>query len=186
MTTKKNIKTKTEETPDMENAPVTENHGAGGMDQAAEIEALRTQLAESQSKATEYLDGWQRSQADFANYKRRTDQEKAAFYTMSKGDVYKRVLPVLDDLERALQNRVPGDAWANGIELVARKFQNILEAEGITRIEAEGQVFDPNLHEAISQEASEEYESGVVIAVVQQGYMMGDRVIRHALVRVAA
>jgi molecular chaperone GrpE len=153
-----------------------------------EFEALQNQLVESQSKTAEYLDGWQRSQAEFANYKRRTDQEKAAFYQAAKGEVMKRYLPVLDDLDRAMANR-PADVnegWANGIDLIYRKLQGILEAEGITRIEAEGQMFDPNLHEAISQEPSDSHESGQVIAVVQQGYTLGDRVLRHALVRVAA
>jgi molecular chaperone GrpE len=153
-----------------------------------EFEALQNQLVESQAKAAEYLDGWQRSQAEFANYKRRTDQEKAAFYQSAKGDVMKRYLPVLDDLDRAMVNRPTdlNESWANGIDLIYRKLQGILEAEGITRIEAEGQMFDPNLHEAISQEPSDSHETGQVIAVVQQGYILGDRVLRHALVRVAA
>jgi molecular chaperone GrpE len=154
----------------------------------ADFDALQAQLIEAQAKAAEYLDGWQRSQAEFANYKRRTDQEKIAFYQSAKGDVMKRYLPVLDDLDRAMANR-PADVnegWANGIDLIYRKLQGILEAEGIKRIEAEGQMFDPNLHEAISQEPSDSHESGQVIAIVQQGYTLGERVLRHALVRVAA
>ena len=102
-----------------------------------------------------------------------------------KGDIIKKVLPALDDLERALQNRPADDAWASGIELIARKLQNILEAEGVKRIVAEGVAFDPNFHEAISHEPNNDVESGNVIAVVQNGYMLGERVIRPALVRVA-
>jgi molecular chaperone GrpE len=102
-----------------------------------------------------------------------------------KGDIVKKVLPVLDDLERALQNRSAEDPWANGIELVARKFQNILESEGIKKIEALGTEFDPNFHEAISHEPADGAKSGHVIGVVQNGYMIGERVIRPALVRVA-
>ena len=90
-----------------------------------------------------------------------------------------------DDLERAMQNRPADDAWANGIELITRKLQNILNSEGLKRIEAEGMPFDPNFHEAISHEHNEDFESGQVIAVVQNGYMLGERVIRPALVRVA-
>jgi len=94
-------------------------------------------------------------------------------------------LPVLDDLERALA-ACPADlAWVDGIELICRKLQGILEAEGLNRIETEGQIFDPHFHEAISQEPSEDHASGQIIAVVQNGYMLGDRVIRPALVRVA-
>jgi len=176
---------KNEQPENVDSASENNEQAAGGEIQA-ELEAVKAQLAESQAKASEYLDGWQRSQADFANFKRRTEQEKAIFFQTSKGDIYKRVLPVLDDLERAMANRPADSAWADGIELVVRKFQNILDSEGIKRIEAEGLPFDPNLHEAISQEPSDSVESGHVIAVVQQGYMMGERVVRHAMVRVAA
>lgn len=102
-----------------------------------------------------------------------------------KGDIVKKILPVLDDLERALQNRSADDAWADGIELIARKMQTILENDGVIRIEAKGAAFDPNFHEAISHEPSDAVESGYVIDVVQNGYVIGERVIRPALVRVA-
>jgi molecular chaperone GrpE len=82
-------------------------------------------------------------------------------------------------------NRPEGDSWANGLELIARKFQNILDAEGVKRIEATGKPFDPNFHEAISSEPNDEVESGHVIEVMQNGYMLGERVIRPAMVRVA-
>ena len=106
-------------------------------------------------------------------------------YGSMKGDIIKKVLPALDDLERALANRPADDAWASGIELIARKMQNILESEGVKRIEAKGAAFDPNFHEAISHEPNDEVESEHVIDVVQNGYMLGERVIRPALVRVA-
>ena len=151
-----------------------------------EVELLTSQLAQAETRAAEYLEGWQRAQAEFANYKRRLERDNAAFREIARGDVIKRFLPVVDDLERALANR-PSDehAWVGGIELVYRKLLGILESEGLKRIEAEGKAFDPNLHEAISQEHNEDFESGQVISVVQQGYVLGDRVIRHAHVRVA-
>ena len=107
-------------------------------------------------------------------------------YGSMKADLIRKYLPVLDDVERALQNR-PADSgpWVNGIELIQKKLSAILESEGVRRIEAEGQAFDPALHEAISHEPSDAVESGHVIAVTQNGYMLGDRVIRPALVRVA-
>jgi molecular chaperone GrpE len=152
-----------------------------------EIEALQKQLGEARAKAAENLDGWQRSQAEFINYKNRVLRDREQDYASMKGDIIKRLLPVLDDMERALANRPVDNAnpWTNGLELIARKFQNILEAEGIKRIEAKGQPFDPNFHEAISSEPSEDVESGHVIEVVQNGYMVGERVIRPAMVRVA-
>ncbi len=151
----------------------------------AEREALQAKLAEAESKVSEYKDGWARSQAEFQNYKKRIERDNALTYANMKGDILKKVLPALDDLERALQNRPVDDAWASGIELIARKLQNILESEGVKRIEAKGAAFDPNFHEAITHEPSEEVESGHVIDVVQNGYMLGERVIRPALVRVA-
>jgi molecular chaperone GrpE len=151
----------------------------------AEREALQAQLAEAESKVSEYKDGWARSQAEFQNYKRRVERDNALTYANMKGDIIKKVLPALDDLERALQNRPADDSWASGIELIARKLQNILESEGVKRIEAKGAAFDPNFHEAITHEPNDEVESEHVIDVVQNGYMLGERVIRPALVRVA-
>ena len=152
-------------------------------DQAqAEIDALQKQLEEAQAKAAENLDGWQRSQAEFINYKNRVQRDREMDFVAMKGDIIRKILPVLD---RSLAHRPEGDSWANGMELIARKFQNILEAEGVKRIEAAGQLFDPNFHEAISSEPSEDVESGHIIEVVQNGYMMGERVIRPAMVRVA-
>jgi molecular chaperone GrpE len=152
---------------------------------AAEMEALSRQLREAETRAAEYKDGWARAQADFQNYKKRLERDNELTYITMKGDIVKKILPVLDDLERALQNRPADNAWANGIELIARKLQNVLDNEGIKRIEAEGVEFDPNFHEAISHEPADGVKSGFVIGVVQNGYMLGERVIRPALVRVA-
>jgi molecular chaperone GrpE len=149
------------------------------------IEALRKDLGIAQAQAAENLDGWQRAQAEFMNYKNRVQRDQELMRSNMKGDILRRVLPVLDDLERALANRPDKDPWAEGMQLVVRKFQTILESEGLTRIAAEGQSFDPNFHEAISHEPSDEVQSGHVIAVVQNGYMLGERVIRPAMVRVA-
>jgi molecular chaperone GrpE len=150
-----------------------------------ESEALQRQLEEAQAQASEFKDSWMRSQAEFQNYRKRVERDNETMKSTMKGDIVRKILPVLDDLERALQNRPADDAWASGIELVTRKFQNILELEGVKRIEAEGAEFDPNFHEAISHEPADGVESGHVIEVIQNGYVIGERVIRPALVRVA-
>ena len=150
-----------------------------------EIENLKQRLEEAESKAIEYRDSWMRSQAEFQNYRKRLDRDHELTYTTMKGDIVKKILPVLDDLERALQNRPADSAWASGIQLIARKLQNTLENEGVRKIEAEGMEFDPNFHEAISHEPADGVKSGFVISVVQNGYMLGDRVLRPAMVRVA-
>jgi len=150
-----------------------------------DIDTLLKRLEEAETRVAEHLDGWQRAQAEFVNYKNRIARDHEIQRATMKGDILKKILPVLDDLERALQNRPADEPWAGGIELIAHKFQSILESEGLTRIDAEGKLFDPNFHEAISHEPSDEVESEHVIAVTQNGYMLGDRVIRPALVRVA-
>ena len=153
-----------------------------------EEEALTNELEEWQSKASEYLDGWQRSRADFANYKKRVERDQAQVSQNATASVIKRYLEVMDDLELALKNRPQdgdGVAWSDGVELVYRKFTSILEAEGVTPMQAEGQYFDPNLHEAITNEDNSDYESGQIIEVLKQGYLIADRVLRPAMVRVA-
>jgi molecular chaperone GrpE len=150
-----------------------------------ELETLQAKLVEAESKAAENLDGWQRAAAEFQNFKKRVERDRAADHTAMKADLIRQVLPILDDLERALQSRPPEDAWFNGIELIQRKMQAILETQGVRRIEAEGAIFDPNFHEAISQEPVDGAETGRVVAVVLNGYMLGDQVIRPAQVKVA-
>lgn len=179
-----------ESTPNPESAPAADSSGAypaetGVPVSTADYEALKAQLAEAEAKKQEYLDALQRERADFVNYRRRVELEKADMGRWISGETIKKLLPVLDDLERALANRPAENTWAAGIELVWRKFQSSLEKESIVRIEAEGQPFDPRLHEAILQEPSEKYPSGTVTAVLQQGYMHGERVLRPALVKVA-
>ena len=153
-----------------------------------ELRLLKQELEESRSQANEYLDGWQRARAEFANYKKRVERDQAQAYQTAAGNIIKRYLNILDDLDRALKNRPSdseGAAWADGIELIYRKLQSTLENEGVKPMEAQGELFDPNLHEAISSEESGEHESGEIIEVLQHGYMLGERVLRPAVVRVA-
>ncbi|MFN8427744.1 MAG: nucleotide exchange factor GrpE [Anaerolineales bacterium] len=180
MTDKKKHKHETHEIK-IEGAETPELESQSQMD----VEALMGQLKDAESKLAESVEGWQRSQADFQNYRKRVERDNEMNYASMKSDIIKKILPVLDDLERALQNRPADDAWGSGVELIARKFQNILDVEGVKRIEAAGAEFDPRFHEAISHEHNEDFESGHVIEVVQNGYMLGERVIRPALVRVA-
>ena len=157
---------------------------------APSAEAIQKELAAAQAKAAEYLDGWQRARADLANYKRRIEKEQAEIYQTVAGRIMGRYLEVLDDFDRAMRERPTSDSgdlakWVEGAALIYRKFQNVLDAEGVTRIDAEGKEFDPAWHEAVTQEESDGYAAGQIIAVVRQGYKLGERVIRPALVRVA-
>jgi len=154
----------------------------------AEPESPEEQLTRVQSEAAEYLDGWQRARAEFANFKKRVDRETEESRQRITAEILLRYINIMDDLERALCNAPEDDEyqeWVSGIELIHQKFESILESEGVESIEAEGERFDPNLHEAISYEDSEAYEGGSIIAVTQRGYKLGDRIIRPAMVRVA-
>lgn len=153
-----------------------------------DVPALLQELEETRAKADEYLDGWQRARAEFTNYKKRIEREQAQIYQTVTGNIIKQYMEITDDFERALNNKPLGSdgaEWANGIDLIYRKLLAILQNEGVIRMDAQGQVFDPNLHEAITSEESDTYKSGEVIEVLQPGYMIGDRVLRPAMVRVA-
>jgi len=153
-----------------------------------ELASLRQELADAELKAQEYLDGWQRARAEFANYKKRVDRDQASVRQMAAANIYKNYLEVIDDLELALNNRPEdgeGAAWAPGIELIYRKLLSNMEADGITVMVTQDQFFDPNVHEAISSEDTDEFESGQIVEVLKNGYLVGDKVLRPALVRVA-
>jgi molecular chaperone GrpE len=147
-----------------------------------DVESLKQALAEATEKAEGYLANWQRTQADFINYKRRNEQEREEFSKFANATLILSLLPVLDDFERALAS-IPAKPsrlnWVDGIRLIERKFRASLEAQGLTLIEALGKPFDPSLHEAVRQDRGEE---GIVIEELQKGYKLHDRVIRPTMV----
>jgi len=149
-----------------------------------DVESLNKALAEEKAKAENYLANWQRAQADFINYKRRIEQERNETVKFANATLALDLLPVLDDLERALDNITPklaGLTWVDGIGLIYRKLQAILELHGLTEIQALGQPFDPNLHEAVLYGEGEE---GKVVEELQKGYKLHDRVLRPTMVEV--
>jgi molecular chaperone GrpE len=155
----------------------------------AQLDALQKQLDEANAKATENLAGWQRERAEFSNYKKRQDQQMADLRAFSTVNLIKRLLPIQDDFERAQKTLPEGMShmtWIEGVMLIQRKLQMVLESEGVKTIEVKpDDEFDPNLHEAISHDDADGIESGHVIEMLQTGYKIGERVIRPALVRVA-
>jgi molecular chaperone GrpE len=183
--TKENKKTE-----DLNEQEVLQNEGeeTEAHDRGAAEETLDQELERARAEAAEYLDGWQRARAEFANYKKRTDRENEEARERITGEIITRYLGVVDDFERAIA-RAPEDEacqeWTTGVELIYQKLWAILEAEGVESIQAEGERFDPLLHEAISYEESEDHEEGTVIEVTQRGYRLGERILRPAMVRVA-
>jgi molecular chaperone GrpE len=147
-----------------------------------DTEKLKQALAEEKARAEANLAGWQRAQADFINYKRRSEQERGEIGQFANSIFILNLLPILDDWERALAS-IPDDAanasWVDGIRLIERKLRATLEAEGLSPIEAVGEPFDPTQHEAAMQGKGKE---GIVIAELQKGYKFHDRVIRPARV----
>ncbi len=140
------------------------------------------EVLEAEKKAGEYLAMWQRAQADFINYKRRTEQERLEFNSFANATLVQAILPVLDDLERALDaipEEFAGHDWVQGVKLVERKFKTVLEGQGVKPILALGMQFDPKYHEALRQGEGEE---GVVIGELQKGYMLNDKLLRPARV----
>ncbi|NLG41124.1 MAG: nucleotide exchange factor GrpE [Chloroflexi bacterium] len=150
---------------------------------------VQNELDAALAKADEYLDSLQRERASFANYKRRIDQENAALADRLLGEHIKIFLPVMDDLERAL-NHTPSDPdcanWISGIDLIRKKLVKTLESRNVTIIDLKpGDLFDPLNQEAVTHEENDQYSDGQIIEVVQTGYQLKDRIIRPALVRVA-
>ncbi len=150
--------------------------------EAEDVEALKKALAEAKAQTEANLSGWQRAQADFINYKRRTEQEKDETGKSANAALILNLLPILDDLERALSTIPPESAeqsWVDGIRLIERKCKAYLEAQGLAPIKADGEPFDPRFHEALKQDRGKE---GIVIRELERGYMLRDRVLRPSKV----
>ncbi len=142
----------------------------------------------AQAQAQEYLEGWQRARAEFANYKKRVERELKDSHSSAAGTVLKDILPVIDDFERAMNNMpedLQGNSWIGGVTMIQRKLTKILENYNVTIVDPTGELFDPNQHEAIGMEDSDDVESGHITVTMQKGYVLGERVLRPALVRVA-
>ncbi len=143
---------------------------------------LQAQLSEEKVRAEGYLSQWQRAAADYQNLKRRTEQEREEYGRHANMALIINILPAVDDLNRALANvdaSLAELSWVEGIRAIQRKLAGALEASGVTEIRAEGQEFDPNVHEAISHAPGERDR---VVAEAQRGYKLGNRVIRPAMV----
>jgi molecular chaperone GrpE len=166
---------------------------SNGGPQTAESEAgeaivLRTQLAQAQAQAAEYLDSWRRATADLSNARKRMQREAEEYRATAAARVLEKLLPITDDVARAFDNlpanQEPND-WVNGFRMIQRKLDQLLESEGATIISTEGQSFDPMIHFAVSHEAADGYAEGQIIAEVGRGYRLGERVLRPSMVRVA-
>jgi molecular chaperone GrpE len=160
-----------------------------GQKLAERVAVLSQELEEARAKEAEYLDGWQRARAELSNARKRFQRDQEQAYASASADILTSLLPIVDDFERAAATspeHLSDRGWVDGVLLIQRKLQALLDQRGVVPIEATGEEFDPAKHQAITHEPSEMVTEGHVIAEVQKGYQMGDRVLRPAMVRVSS
>ena len=186
--TDEELNTATEETATPENNDSVDNTKQQPEEPLTEEEQLKLQLAEAEAKIAELQDRYLRQAAEFDNYRKRTMKEKADLIKSAAEKVMVAELPIVDDMDRALDNMEKGmdaDACIEGFKLIAQKFKNTLAQQGLEKIETDGQDFDTDFHEAIALiPAPSEELKGKILDCVQAGYKLGDKVIRHAKVAV--
>ncbi len=193
------IKKQTEDVKKEVKEEASQANGAQAADDGKEAKAKQDVAQEAPSTdadtkadaaAAEMKQRYMRLQADFANFKKRTANEKLQISEVVKMDVLKNVLPVIDNFERALQ--IPQDkltddlkSFVDGYSMIYKQLVGVLEKEGVTKIDAVGKPFDPNYHQAVMRVPSDEYDDDVVVEVLQEGYLLGDKTLRPAMVKVA-
>lgn len=155
---------------------------------ASEVDELRRELEHVRQEAADNRAGWQRTAADFANFRRRTEQDREQMLGLANEALLSKLLGIADDFDRAIEHMPPelrDVSWVEGIAAIDRKLRLLLDSEGLTQIEAIGLPFDPRQHEAVTQEETAEVPEGTVTAELQRGYRIRDRVLRPAMVAVA-
>jgi molecular chaperone GrpE len=165
---------------------VPQEQQAAGEEPAAEASEPEDDLAVAQRERDEYLDLAKRTQADFENYRKRAAKDIAVSGARARAGLIRELLPVVDNLERALTGAPEDDPMAEGVRLVLLDMQGVLQRAGVEPIEPKGEAFDPNVHEALTTRQEEGVEAGTVLDVVEKGYRGADQVIRPARVIVAA
>jgi len=176
------------------NDTVELQEGPQGGPEIAELVASRAELRRLQSALSEAQDGLARRQADFENYRKRIERERHELHDRVVADVARKLLPVVDNLTRALEAERSKEAsesqefrhFLHGVELISKQLNDVLDSLGIQAIPAVGERFDPHVHEAVVSEPSDEYEPDTIIEEMSRGYRMGDRLLRPAMVKVAA
>ena len=187
-------KDKEKQIPEKELQPEVPEEASGDETETAEEapvqdeDALKKELEAANAKTAEYLAMAQRVQADFENYRKRNESVRADAFADGRRDVAAAMLPVLDNLERAVDAAADSadEALKNGMGLVLKQMTDIYQKLDVTPIDRKGERFDPNLENAVLQGTADEGEPGTVCQVLQKGYWMGDRVLRHAMVKVVA
>ena len=167
--------------------PETQQEQPNGGEAEVDVKALQAELEKAKAQSDEYLDLAQRKQAEFANYRRRTEGIRAEAFDDGRREAIGQLLPIVDNLERALAAAGEEEnALKSGVEMVLRQTRDALTKMGVEEIDPQGKPFDAELMNAVMQGTAEEGEPGTVCMVLQKGYKLGERVIRHAMVKVVA
>jgi molecular chaperone GrpE len=181
-----------EASPQADGSPGDVAPSAGGPE-VAELVATRAELKRFEGEVKELRDSLARRQADFENYRKRMERERSETYNRVVADIASKLLPVLDNLKRALETEASVEAsesdefrhFLSGVDLIYKQLNGVLDALGVKPILAEGEQFDPHLHEAVVTEATDDYEPDTVIQEIVRGFRIGDKLIRPALVKVS-
>lgn len=178
--------------PQADGSPGEVSLRAGGPE-VAELVATRAELKRLEGEVKELRDSVARRQADFENYRKRMDRERGETYNRVVADIASKLLPVLDNLKRALETEASLEAsesdefrhFLSGVDLIYKQLAGVLDALGVKPVLAEGEQFDPHLHEAVVTEPTDEYEPDTVMQEIVRGFKLGDKLIRPSLVKVA-
>ncbi len=149
------------------------------------LEDLKAQLKQEREKSDEYYDHLKRNMAEFDNFKKRISKEKDMMFNTISADLVSKLLPILDNFEKALNAETKDEAYKDGMMMIYTQFQETLKSIGVEEIEALNTTFDPNFHEAVMHVEDENYGEKEVTDVFRKGYKIGDKIIRHAMVKVA-
>jgi molecular chaperone GrpE len=194
-----NLKPEEEKDKDVENAPKGKDDGSTGTgdeeikeenngenDLKQKLETLEKTIEDKQKQIDEYKNRWYRAQADFDNFRKRTQKEIQDIHLYAGEQLIKDILPVVDNFERAMDSIEDREGPIyKGIQLIYQQLKNVLEKYDVKEIDAQGKTFDPRFHEAVMQVESQEYENDTVIEVLQKGYLFHTKVIRPSMVKVA-
>ena len=174
------------ETVDKETSNASENLAEDKkLSQDEYIEKLNKDLEDAKTKADEYFDSLKRNMAEFDNYKKRMNKEKESLYITIEADFISEILPIMDNFEKAVNAETTDVVYKDGIEMIYSQLKEMLDKTGLEEIECVGKDFDPNLHEAVMHVEDQNFAEKQVVEVFRKGYILGDKVIRHSMVKVA-
>ena len=156
-----------------------------GKNENSDLETLKAQLKEEKEKSDEYYEHLKRNMAEFDNFKKRISKEKDMMYNTISADIISELLPILDNFDKALNAETADESYKNGMAMIYNQFNDTLQKLGVEEIDALNKVFDPNFHEAVMHVEDESFGEKEIIEVFRKGYKIGDKIIRHAMVKVA-